>query len=86
MYHTGPLSGVRLLAAGIPVVVLGRFDAEGLLRAIDTYKTETSVMVPTHFVRLLALPDDVKAKYDVSSMKLRRPHRRGLPDRREARR
>ena len=27
-------------------------------------------MVPTHFVRMLALPDEVKAKYDVSSMKL----------------
>ena len=38
MYHTGPLSGVRLLAAGIPVVVLGRFDAENVLRAIDTHR------------------------------------------------
>jgi long-chain acyl-CoA synthetase len=70
MYHTGPLSGFRLLAAGVPVVVLGRFDGEGVLRAIDAYKTETSVMVPTHFVRLLALPDEVRARYDVSSMKL----------------
>ena len=68
MYHTGPLSGFRLLAAGIPVVVLGRFDAEGLLRAVDTYRTETSVMVPTHFARLLALPDEVRSRYDVSSM------------------
>ena len=84
MYHTGPLSGVRLLAAGVPVVVLGRFDAEGLLRAIDTYKTETSVMVPTHFARLLSLPDDVRTRYDVSSMKLGRAHRRGVPGRREA--
>jgi long-chain acyl-CoA synthetase len=70
MYHTGPLQGVRLLAVGVPVVVLGRFDAEGVLRAIDAHRTETSVMVPTHFVRLLALPDDVRAKYDVSSMRL----------------
>ena len=31
MYHTGPLSGVRLLAVGIPIVVLGRFDAERVL-------------------------------------------------------
>ncbi len=69
MYHTGPLSGVRLLAVGIPVVVLGRFDAEGVLQAIDTYGAETSVMVPTHFVRLLALPDEVRARYDVSSVK-----------------
>jgi acyl-CoA synthetase (AMP-forming)/AMP-acid ligase II len=70
MYHTGPLSGVRLLAAGIPVVVLGRFDAENVLRAIDTYRAESTVMVPTHFVRLLALPEDVRSKYDVSSVKL----------------
>jgi long-chain acyl-CoA synthetase len=70
MYHTGPLSGVRLLAAGIPVVVLGRFDAENVLRAIDTHGAETTVMVPTHFIRLLSLPEEVRAKYDVSSMKL----------------
>jgi long-chain acyl-CoA synthetase len=70
MYHTGPLSGMRLLCAGVPSVILRKFDAEAVLAAIDTYRTETSVMVPTHFVRLLALPDDVKARYDVGSMKL----------------
>ncbi|MEY4361074.1 MAG: hypothetical protein RL391_380 [Actinomycetota bacterium] len=70
MYHTGPLNGMRLLVRGVPMVVLAKFDAEKTLAAIHTYKTESSVMVPTHFVRLLALPDDVKAKYDVSSMKL----------------
>ena len=69
MYHTGPLSGVRLLAAGIPVVVLGRFDAENVLRTIETHRAESTVMVPTHFVRLLSLPEDVRAKYDVSSMR-----------------
>lgn len=70
MYHTGPLGGMRLLVAGKPSVVLTKFDAENTLRAIQENQTETSVMVPTHFARLLALPDDVKAKYDVSSMKL----------------
>ena len=70
MYHTGPLSGMRLLCAGVSSVILHKFDAEATLAAIDRYKTETTVMVPTHFVRMLALPDDVKAKYDVSSMKL----------------
>jgi len=68
MYHTGPLSGARLLAAGVPSVILGRFDAEKTLAAIDRYRIGNTVMVPTHFVRLLALPDDVKAKYDVSSL------------------
>jgi long-chain acyl-CoA synthetase len=68
MYHTGPLSGARLLAAGVPSVILTKFDAEKTLAAIDQYKTGSSIMVPTHFIRLLALPDEVKAKYDVSSM------------------
>jgi acyl-CoA synthetase (AMP-forming)/AMP-acid ligase II len=69
MYHTGPLSGMRLLVAGISSVILAKFDAEATLRAIDEFKTETSVMVPTHFARLLALPTEVKQRYDVSSMK-----------------
>ncbi len=70
MYHTGPLNGMRLLVRGVPMVVLAKFDAETTLSAIQEYRTESSVMVPTHFVRLLALPNEVKAKYDVSSMKL----------------
>ena len=84
MYHTGPLSGVRLLAAGIPVVVLGRFDAEGVLAAIETHRAETTVMVPTHFVRLLALPEDVRSRYDVSSLRLVAHTGASCPDRREA--
>ncbi len=68
MYHTGPLSGARLLAAGVCSAILGRFDAEATLKAIQDYKIGTSVMVPTHFVRLLALPEAVKAKYELSSL------------------
>lgn len=70
MYHTGPLSGMRILVAGTSSVILGRFDAEATLAAIDRHETRSAVMVPTHFVRLLALPDEVKNRYDVSSMEL----------------
>lgn len=70
MYHTGPLSGVRLVAAGVPVVILGRFDTEATLAAIERHRIETSVMVPTHFVRLLQLPEDVRSRYDISSLRL----------------
>lgn len=70
LYHTGPLQAVRLLAAGVPVVVLGRFDAEATLVAIAEHHVESSVMVPTHFARLLALPADVRSAYDISSMRL----------------
>ncbi|MDE3204530.1 MAG: AMP-binding protein [Acidobacteriota bacterium] len=70
MYHTGPLSGARLLAAGVPSVIMGRFDAEATLAAIERHRIETSVMVPTHFIRLLALPEETRRRYDVSSLKL----------------
>ncbi len=69
LYHTGPLSGSRNLVGGVPVVILSRFDAEGVLQAIHEYGIESSVMVPTHFVRLLALPEETRAKYDLSSLK-----------------
>ena len=68
MYHTGPLSGARLLAAGAPSVILTKFDPENTLKTIDEYKTASTIMVPTHFVRLLALDEATKAKYDTSSM------------------
>lgn len=70
MYHTGPLSGMRLLVAGVPSVILARFDPETTLRTIQERRTESAVMVPTHFVRLLALPEAVRGVYDVSSMRL----------------
>ena len=70
LYHTGPLGSVRQLAGGRPLVVLPRFDAEAILVAIERWQVATSVMVPTHFQRLLALPAEVRARYDVSSLKL----------------
>jgi long-chain acyl-CoA synthetase len=48
---------------------MDKWDPEEALRLIDTYKCTHTHMVPTQFQRMLALPDDVKAKYDVSSMK-----------------
>ena len=69
MYHTGPLGSVRSLGGGAALVVLSRFDAENLLHAVEAYRIEGSVMVPTHFQRLLALPEETRAKYDVSSLK-----------------
>ena len=84
MYHTGPLSGLRTLVAGVPTVILGRFDAEETLAAIERHRIETAVMVPTHFVRLLALPTAVRDHYDVSSMRLVAHTGGQMPRRREA--
>jgi long-chain acyl-CoA synthetase len=70
MYHTGPLSGVRVLAAGVPVVVLDRFDAHRTLDAIEEHAIESTVMVPTHFRRMLALPQAIRLASDTSSLRL----------------
>lgn len=70
LHHTGPLAGVRLVACGMPVTVLERFDAESVLAAVDRYRIATSLMVPTHFHRLLSLPDEVRDRYGVGSLKL----------------
>lgn len=68
MSHTGPLARIRLLAAGVPSVILGRFDAETTLRTIERYRIDSTTMVPTHFVRLLDLPADTRSQYDRSSL------------------
>ena len=70
LHHTGPIQAVRLLAVGVPLTIPGRFDAERILATIERDRVETSVMVPTHFSRLLTLPDEVRARYDVSSLRL----------------
>jgi long-chain acyl-CoA synthetase len=68
LQHNAPLTSLRHLLAGRPVIVLGRFDAEEVLRLIELHGVTSSVMVPTHLQRLLALDADVRARYDISSL------------------
>jgi acyl-CoA synthetase (AMP-forming)/AMP-acid ligase II len=70
LYHAAPLHyTMSMHRMGIPVVVMEHFDAEESLKAIEKYKASASQWVPTMFVRMLKLPDEVRLKYDVSSMK-----------------
>lgn len=69
MYHSGPLTSTRLLAGGAPVTVLGKFDAETLLSVIERDRIGSTIMVPTHFQRLLALPEKRRASADISSLR-----------------
>jgi len=70
LYHTAVLNFSTIsLQLGHPVVLMDKFDATEMLRLISTYRCTHSHMVPTQFKRLLALSDDVKAKYDVSSLR-----------------
>jgi len=70
LYHSAPLGfSDYALLLGQTVVLMERFDAEGFLRLIERERATWSMMVPIHFVRILALPDDVRARYDLSSMR-----------------
>src|SRR3954469_31123 len=71
LYHSAPLfycmSTMRL---GGTCIVMEQFDPEAALAAIEQYRVTHTQWVPTMFVRMLKLPDEVRAKYDVSSMKV----------------
>ena len=69
MHHTGPMAGVRGIIAGRALVIAPRFDPEQVLAAIERERIEATMMVPTHFSRLLALPQRIRESYDVSSMR-----------------
>ncbi|MFD1811531.1 AMP-binding protein [Rhodococcus gannanensis] len=70
LYHTAPNThAVFALALGLDLDIPPRFDAEGLLALIQERRIEHLQMVPTMFVRWLKLPEDVRARYDLSSLK-----------------
>ncbi|HTI26865.1 MAG TPA: AMP-binding protein, partial [Kutzneria sp.] len=70
MYHTAPLRwSMDVIALGGTAVVMEKFDAEGVLAAIERYHVTHAQFVPTMFTRLLRLPEEVRARYDVSSLR-----------------
>ena len=70
LYHSAPNSfGLRAARLAEVLVLMPRFEAETLLRLIAEHRIEVMFMVPTMFVRLLKLPQDVRRKYDVSSLR-----------------
>jgi long-chain acyl-CoA synthetase len=71
LYHAAPL-GFSLnipITEGVGVVLMERWDAEEALRLIERYRITHTHMVPTMFHRLLRLPDQVKRRYDLSSLR-----------------
>ena len=69
LYHTAPsVWSMTFQAAGIPVVVMEKFDAEGALDAIARFRVTHGQFVPAMFIRMLKLPEAVRDSYDVSSL------------------
>jgi acyl-CoA synthetase (AMP-forming)/AMP-acid ligase II len=70
LYHAAPLRwSMTIHKIGGTVVVMEKFDPEAALAVIDRYKVTDGQFVPTHFVRMLKLPPEVRSKYDVSTLK-----------------
>ncbi|WP_063065903.1 acyl-CoA synthetase [Nocardia violaceofusca] len=70
LYHTAVLNFASIsIQLGHTVVLMDKWDPEEMLRLIDTHRVTHSHMVPTQFHRLLALPEEVRARYDVSSLR-----------------
>jgi long-chain acyl-CoA synthetase len=71
MHHGGCQSFFQgAMNVGQAIAIMGRFDAEKALATIEGHRVTTAYMVPTQFVRFLRLPDEVKARYDVSSLEV----------------
>lgn len=70
LYHNGPLVwSMHGLLYGNGVAVLPRFDAEDTLAAIERHRGEVVYLVPTMMKRIWRLPDDVRLRYDLGSLK-----------------
>ncbi len=69
MYHSAPLaalmSSIRL---GATAVVMERFDPELFLASIERHEVTHTQVVPTMFSRLLKLPEEIRTRYDLSSL------------------
>jgi fatty-acyl-CoA synthase len=57
------------VGGGVMAYNMVSFNAENLLKTFSDHKVTFTSLVPTHYIMMLALPDEVKAKYDLSSVK-----------------
>ena len=71
MYHSAPYAYATLAMRSYEgfLVIEDRFDPEGLLALIELHRITSLFIVPTMFVRLLRLPQEVRERYDLSSLR-----------------
>lgn len=70
MYHSAPNSyGIMAARLGAKIVLQARFEPEEMLALIQQHRVTNMHIVPTMFVRLLKLPEDLRRRYDMSSLR-----------------
>jgi len=71
LYHGAPGAwGIQGLHRGHSVILLGRWDSEQVLALVERERVSTTQMAPIHFFRLLQLPEEIRRKYDLSSLRV----------------
>ncbi len=71
LYHSAPLGfTMNFLRLGATVVILEKFDPIQAMANIEKHRITHSQWVPTMFVRMLKLPEEDRARFDVSSMQV----------------
>jgi len=69
LYHASPMGFTTAVQSlGGAAVVMRKFDPEAFLAAIERWKINLTQVVPTMFIRLLGLPEDVRTRYDLSTL------------------
>lgn len=70
-YHSAPQAAVAAaMRLGATTIVMERFDPERYLSLLERHQVTHSQVVPTMFSRMLKLPEDVRRRYDVSSLEI----------------
>ncbi|MBO0731686.1 MAG: AMP-binding protein [Acidimicrobiaceae bacterium] len=70
LYHAANGYAFTTLFQGGTVIVLPRWDAREWLRAVERHRVTACFMVPAYFIRLLEIPDQEWARFDLSSLRL----------------
>ena len=84
LYHAAPLRfNMMAITLGGTSIIMEHFDAEEFLKLVEKYQVTQSQLVPTMFVRMLKLPDEVRDALRRLVAEGRGPRRGALPGRRE---
>ncbi|MGB3447371.1 MAG: AMP-binding protein [Xanthobacteraceae bacterium] len=71
LYHSAPQAAVNLVIRnGGTAIIMEKFDPEHYLQLLEKYKPTHTQLVPTMFSRMLKLPDEVRKRYDTSSLEI----------------
>lgn len=71
LYHAASHAAVNLaIRTGGTVIIMERFDPERYLELVQKYRVTHSQLVPTMFSRMLKLPEEIRLRYDLSSLEV----------------